>query len=87
MRDLQQIIADNNAAVERFKLKQKAGEDNYNRNCSFQGDSSSGVILHSAKCRETRFIRGGKDAAAFCSRWVACKSQAARNRLVESFFN
>ena len=61
-------------------------ENETNRPCSFAGDSASGVVLHSAKHRNTVFVQGGRSAAAFLARWWSVNSQEARDRLVESYF-
>lgn len=64
----------------------RQGEDNFSRECSFSGDSKTGVVLHSALRRNTAFLRPGRQAAAFLARWWSVNSQEARNRIVESYF-
>jgi hypothetical protein len=61
-------------------------EDNHSRHCSFAGNSAEGVVLHSAKHRNTVFLKAGRQAAAFIARWWSVNSQEARDRLVESYF-
>ena len=84
MFDLQTIVKINDRA------SQVKVEDNHNRACSYSGDSRGGVVLHSAKFRNTVFLRGSVDhsraAAGFISRWFSVNSQEARNRIVESYF-
>lgn len=60
-------------------------EDNHNRACSFSGDAKAGVVLHSAKFRNTVFLRPTL-ARHFLRQWNSVNSQEARNHLVESFF-
>jgi hypothetical protein len=60
-------------------------EDNHNRACSYSGDAKSGVVLHSAKFRNTVFLRPTL-AAHFLREWNSVNSQEARNRIVERFF-
>lgn len=86
MRDLQSIIRDNNEAVRKFKADKRSAETNHNRECSMTGDAESGIVIHSAKCRETRFIRAGAAARAFLLRYGRAVGQAARNRIIESHF-
>ena len=62
------------------------GETETSRHCSFQGTAQDGVVLHSAKHRNTIFLRSGRQAAAFLARWWSMRSQAKRNQLVESYF-
>jgi hypothetical protein len=85
MHGLSQIVAMNRRA------SAKAGEDNFNRHCSFTGDSETGVVIHSAKQRATVFLPGRKlpfqsPAARFLRRWNSVNSAEARDHLVESFF-
>jgi regulatory protein YycI of two-component signal transduction system YycFG len=78
---LNQIIRMNREAVE-----QSMREDNFSRHCSFAGNSQEGVVLHSAKHRNTVFLRGGRQAAAFLAAWWSVNSQEQRDHLVESYF-
>ena len=80
MHSLDQIVRMNREAC---KAKQ---EDNFSRHCSFSGTAAEGVVLHSAKHRNTVFLREGRQAAAFLARWWSMRSQAKRNQLVESYF-
>lgn len=77
MHGLQEII--------RMNRDYRPVEDNFSRNCSFSGDALSGVILHSAKLRNTAFLPPVK-AKRFLARWWSVNSVEARNRLVESYF-
>lgn len=61
-------------------------ESNFDRHCSFSGDSKSGVVLHSARLRNTVFLSAGKRASDFLRRWWSVNSQEARNKLVEGYF-
>lgn len=87
MRDLQSIIRDNNEAVRKFKANAKNIETNHNRECSMTGDAESGIVIHSAKCRETRFIPAGAAAKTFLFRYGRARSQAARNYIIEAHFS
>lgn len=60
-------------------------ENNFDRACSFSGDSKSGVVLHSARLRSTVFLRPSL-AKGFLRRWNSVNSQEARNHIVEGFF-
>lgn len=60
-------------------------ETNFNRACSYSGDARSGVVLHSARLRNTMFLRP-RLASNFLRRWNSVNSQEARNRIVESYF-
>jgi hypothetical protein len=79
------------ALNEIVKMNRKAAakalrvEDNHNRACSFSGDAEHGVVLHSAKLRNTVFL-APKLAVNFLRRWYSVNSQEARNRIVEGYF-
>lgn len=60
-------------------------EDNHNRHCSFSGDASRGVVLHSALLRNTCFLPPAR-AKNFLRRWNSVNSAEARDAVVESFF-
>ena len=60
-------------------------ETNHNRECSYAGDVSTGIVLHSARFRNTVFLRP-KLAKDFLRRWNSVNSQEARNTIVERFF-
>jgi hypothetical protein len=60
-------------------------EDNHNRECSYSGDIMNGVVLHSARFRNTVFLRP-KLAKHFIRQWNSVNSQEARNRIVEGYF-
>jgi len=81
MHSLNEIIVINDrAAAKAVKV-----EDNHNRACSFQGDANNGIILHSAKFRNTVFLYP-RQAKNFLRRWFSLNSDEAHNHLVESFF-
>ena len=82
MRDLATIIRDNDRAVEQFRAKQRV-EDNHNRQSSYIGDVHQGVVLHSARHRNTVFLRPGKAAASFLAAALATRDE---NALIESYF-
>lgn len=79
------IIRMNDKAAEKA-LAKKAAESETSRLCSYSGDSASGVVLHSAKQRNTVFLKAGRPAAQFIARWFSVNSDEARNKLVESYF-
>lgn len=81
MHGLNEIIRMNNAAADAADRL----ETNFNRHCSFSGDALRGVIIHSAKLRNTAFLPPIK-AKRFLAKWWSVNSQEARNRLVESYF-
>ena len=87
MHDLKTIIKLNDDAVRNFKAKAKGVETNHNRECSMTGDAESGIVIHSAKCRETRFIPAGAAAKTFLFRYGRARSQAARNYIIEAHFS
>lgn len=80
MRDLAWIIKDNERAA------RVAPEDNHSRSCSFCGDAENGLVLHSARQRNTVFIKPGPAAKQFIAKWYGTNSQDKRNALVESYF-
>ncbi len=59
-------------------------EDNHNRQCSWTGDKS-GIVLHSAKLRNTAFLPPAR-AKLFLLRIAERSTVAARNKLIESYF-
>lgn len=69
----------------RAAAKANRVEDNHNRACSYSGDAASGVVLHSAKFRNTVFLRPTL-ARHFLREWNSVNSQEARNHIVEGFF-
>ena len=79
MHGLDQIVKMNRQAA-------KPVETNFERHCSFNGDKHSGVVLHSAKHRNTMYLRPGRGAAKFLKLWWSCKTQAQRDSLVETYF-
>jgi hypothetical protein len=85
MFDLETIVKMNDKAARVAPI-----EDNHSRACSFTGDSRGGVVLHSAKFRNTVFLNGSlrssRQAANFIRRWNSVNSQEARNRIVEGYF-
>ena len=60
-------------------------EDNHSRECSWQGDPQHGVVVHSAKFRNTVFIMGGK-AKRFIAAWWSTNNQEQRNHMAEALF-
>lgn len=60
-------------------------EDNHNRNCSFAGDVKSGLVLHSAKLRNTVYLEPSR-SIIFLREWAKVRSQSRRNALIESYF-
>lgn len=77
MHGLQEIIRMNRNPVQ--------VEDNHNRHCSFAGDTVVGVVLHSAKLRNTAFLPPVQ-AKRFLAKWLGTNSEAVHDRLVESYF-
>jgi hypothetical protein len=69
----------------RAAVKAVKAESNFDRACSYSGNAKGGVVLHSARLRNTVFLRP-KLAANFLRRWNSVNSQEARNRLVEGYF-
>jgi len=63
-----------------------AAETETTRHCSFNGNASRGVIIHSAKHRNTLFLQAGDDASAFLRSYRARRSAGSRDRLIESYF-
>ena len=79
MFDLQTIIHMNEKAA------RAKPEDNFSRECSWQGDPQHGVVVHSAKFRNTVFIVGGR-AKRFIAAWWSTTDQSRRNRIAEALF-
>ena len=79
MYDLQTIIHINNKAA------QAKPEDNFSRECSWQGDPLHGVVVHSAKYRNTVYLVGGK-AKRFIAKWWSTTDQNLRNHYAEALF-
>lgn len=79
MHSLEGIIAMNNQAC---KVKV---EDNHNRECSWQGDPIHGVVIHSAKYRNTVYLVGGR-AKRFIAKWWSTTDQNLRNHYAEALF-
>lgn len=63
-----------------------AVEDETSRHCSYAGDESNGVVLHSAKMRNTVFLQPGRASAGFLRLWGHARSRMQRDILVESYF-
>lgn len=61
-------------------------ESNWDRRCSATGTVENGIVLHSAKFRNTVFLKPGRQSRAFLVRYGSVNSQEAQNRLVESYF-
>ncbi len=55
------------------------------RHCSFV-KSATGIVLHSAKHRNTVFIKKGSDSDAFYRR-IGAGDQNFQDRVIESYFN
>ncbi len=66
-------------------LKANRIEDNHNRACSYSGDTVTGIVLHSARYRNTVFLRPTL-AKHFLRQWNSVNSQEARNHIIEAFF-
>jgi hypothetical protein len=87
MHDLKEIIDINERAA-----RVKPCEDNHSRECSYQGDAVTGIILHSARLRNTGFLRGDQKnpgrspAGRFLAKWLGTTDTGKRNHLVESYF-
>lgn len=82
MHSLSGIVRLNRLAAEKaLKI-----ETNFERHCSFAGNAEQGVVLHSAKLRNTVFLPAGKAASSFIAQWWSRNSQESRDALVESFF-
>lgn len=81
MHSLSGIIRMNRKAAEKA-----LSEDNHSRHCSFCGNVDAGVVLHSAKLRNTVFLGAGKVASDFLASWWSRNSQESRDALVESYF-
>lgn len=81
MHSLEGIVKMNRLAVEKSMR-----EDNFSRHCSYAGSAQGGVVLHSAKRRNTVFLAAGRPAAAFIASWWSVNSQEQRDRLVEGYF-
>lgn len=79
MHSLDQIIRMNEKAAVRV-------ETNFDRHCSYTGNARDGVVLHSAKMRNTVFVKPGRPAEAFLARWWSVNSQEQRDALVEGYF-
>jgi hypothetical protein len=79
MHSLEAIVAMNERAC-RVKV-----EDNHNRECSWQGDPLHGVVVHSAKYRNTVYLVGGK-AKRFIAKWWSTTDQNLRNHYAEALF-
>lgn len=79
MFDLNTIVHMNEVA-NRVKV-----EDNHSRECSWTGDPQHGVIVHSAKFRNTVFLVGGQ-AKRFITRWWSTTDQNRRNHMAEALF-
>lgn len=84
------------ATIKSINSRPAKVEDTFNRHCSFSGTAEDGIVLHSAKQRNTVYLQGNREwaprrsvapAASFMSRWFSVNSAEARDRLVESYFN
>ena len=82
MHSLKGIIRMNNDAAR----KAVKVEDNHNRHCSYSGDVENGLVLHSAKLRNTVFVSAGAHAKKFLAGWFGTNSAEKRDSLVESYF-
>lgn len=80
MHSLSGIIRLNRLAAE------KQPESNFDRHCSFQGTARDGVVLHSARFRNTVFLKPGRQSAVFLASWWSVNSQEQRDALVEGYF-
>ena len=82
MHDLKTIVRINNEAAR----KAKNIETNHNRECSMTGDAETGIVIHSAKFRNTRFIHAGAASKTFLFRFNRARSQSAKNHIIEAYF-
>lgn len=60
-------------------------EDNHNRHCSWTGSVRDGIVLHSAKLRNTLFLAPPK-AARFMDKIRGMRTDSARDAMIESYF-
>jgi hypothetical protein len=78
---LEEIVRRNENAAARSALRKKT-----KRRCSFCGDAQRGIVIHSARLRDTRFIAAGIPAKRFLAGWYGTNSADAHDVLVESYF-
>lgn len=81
MHSLHEIILLNNRAG-----KTAAVENNFNRHCSYAGDGSNGLVLHSAKQRSTVHLSKGKQTKIFLAAFLGTNSIETKDALIESYF-
>ncbi len=60
-------------------------ESETTRHCSY-AVGGTGIVLHSAKKRNTVFLRNGRDTDAFY-RKIGTKDRSGQDRVIESYFN
>jgi hypothetical protein len=85
MHSLSGIRAMNRKAVARYNRAEQP-ESETSRHCSYQGNPEDGIVLHSAKLRNTAFIIG-KKAKLFLTEWFGTNSADRRDKIVESYFH
>jgi hypothetical protein len=83
MFSLSTIIAMNNKAARKSR---RSVETETSRHCSFTGSTLRGIVLHSAKLRNTVHLDSGRDANDFLARYSAARNRAAKDALIESYF-
>lgn len=83
MFSLETIVSMNNRAAQKAL---RPSETETSRHCSYSGNHATGIVLHSAKQRNTVFIQAGDEAGNFLKAWMATTNVAESDALVESYF-
>lgn len=84
MHSLIEIISMNKQAA--IRAQRAAAESETSRHCSYAGTSEDGVVLHSAKLRNTVFLKPGAQCNGFLAKWFGTNSADRRDVIVESYF-
>ena len=80
MHGLSQIIRMNDRAA------QAKVEDNFSRECSWTGSVAGGIVLHSARFRNTVFLKPGAQCNDFVFKARKAGSLEDMNHLIEGYF-
>lgn len=72
---------------EEVARQQRQAETETTRWSSHTGNPKDGMVLHSAKLRNTMFVPPGKDAEKLQKRLDAAKNQAEKNSIIEGQFS
>lgn len=64
-----------------------SSETETTRHCSYTGNVTRGIVLHSAKQRSTCFLSAGPRAELFRTLRLATSTPAQLDKLIESYFS